>query len=300
MAKNRFFTPVELPPTSLRIGRETTILSMGSCFSDHIGKKLSDLDFSCYVNPFGTVFNPLSISRLLDFLVASDDKFDLSDGVDSQKNRWFHYDFHSSFDTDSHEELLQNIIDRIQDVSRFIHNLDILILTLGTSIAYQKKDLNRVVSNCHKMPASFFDKVLLEINDMEEALSSSLERLRQRSSGINVILTVSPVRHIKNGLVEDRRSKSRLIELVHRLCESHNYCQYFPAYEIMNDELRDYRFFADDLIHPSMMAVDIIWERFCDLYFDVKTKEYVRLQTKLLAQKKHQPISRGKGFLEKR
>lgn len=221
--------------------------------------------FDVMVNPFGTIFNPLSIAKVVNLAlnnIAVNEK-----DLHAIDNRYFHHDFHSTFASSTPEKVVLEINVAIKKVGHYMKTVDFIILTFGTSIVYKLKSTNAIVSNCHKVPNHNFEKETLTVEFMEEGTLAMLDLIKRINPDVKVILTVSPVRHTKEGLVENSLSKSRLIDLCHRLTEKINNTTYFPSFEIMIDQLRDYRFYKSDLIHPNESAVDIIWSYFMETYF---------------------------------
>jgi len=240
------------------------------------------------VNPFGTVFNPISIAKVLELALKSSVVSETD--LHNEDNRHFHYDFHSSFDNSDPTQVTKKINDAIKKVGEFIQNADFLVLTFGTSIIYKLKVDDRIVSNCHKVPNHNFQKEFLSVDFMQQKMAEIIDLIKSINPSIKIIVTVSPVRHTKEGLTENSLSKSRLIDLCHRIAESIEEITYFPAFEIMIDELRDYRYYESDLIHPSDLAVDIIWSRFIESYFDTKANEKVKDISELNSAKSHRPF----------
>lgn len=286
--KIKFFTPVEFPIHDEKIYCGSKILTLGSCFSDHIGRHLANSLFDVLVNPFGTVFNPMSCSKLLD-LAISNKLLDINE-LHSNGSRFFHYDFHSSFDDLDPKETVKKVNKAIIEVNAYLRKIDFLVLTFGTSIVYRLIENGRIVSNCHKVPSTKFKKEFLSVAFMEERMLNVLALLKTINPAVKVILTVSPVRHTKEGLINNSRSKAQLIELCHRLKENEKQVTYFPAFEIMVDELRDYRYYGADLIHPNEQAVDIIWNRFIDTFFSKDAIKKVEDISALNAAKNHLPF----------
>jgi lysophospholipase L1-like esterase len=286
--KIKLVTQVETPLTKVKIHRDSKILTIGSCFSDHIGNRLLNHSFNTLVNPFGTIFNPVSISKILNFALNNHVIF--AEDLNKIDSRFFHYDFHSSFDNTNAHEVVAKIEFALSKVRSFIKSTDLLVLTFGTSIVYELISENKIVSNCHKVPNNNFRKLYLTIEMMEEEISALVQSIRAINPALQIILSVSPVRHTKEGLVENSLSKSRLIELCHRLTKTYEGIEYFPAYEIMIDELRDYRYYNIDLIHPSEMAIDIIWNRVMESYFDDISKQKVNEIGDLILAKNHIPF----------
>ena len=263
-------------------------MTIGSCFSDNIGKRLIDHGFDTSSNPFSTIFNPISIAKLISMTLKGKSIDDAE--VSRSHGRSFHYDFHSSFDSSDPAKVKQSINEVLLSAHSFMKGMEFMIITLGTSIVYKKKEDKTIVSNCHKMPSQLFSKELLSEDSMLKDLELALGGLWKNNPKRIIILTVSPVRHIKEGVVQNSLSKSRLISLCHTLCEKYPLLSYFPAFEIMMDELRDYRFYESDLIHPNQQAIDIIWSRFMDSYFDETAKEKVVAFKALNAAANHKPF----------
>ena len=292
-----FRTEIFPRPSDIKLNHHHQIITFGSCFSEHIGNMLSEYKFATCNNPYGTIFNPVSLAKAISF--SLDNKFVGEENIQHENGRFFHFDFHSSFNSNDKWFLIKSINNSIQSVNNVISKSDFIILTLGSSFAYRHIVSDKIVNNCHKIHGSEFTKVLLSVEDSFLALKSTLMDLLIFNPKIQVIVTICPVRHIKDGLVENNLSKSHLIQLAFMLCELHHNIHYFPSYEIMMDDLRDYRFYKEDLIHPSLQAINYIWEKFSETFF---TKETILLNIKLkkLFQGiKHSPISFDLLALEK-
>lgn len=262
----QFRTELTLVPKPM-IDHGTSILTTGSCFSDNIGQKLSENKFSVLVNPLGTCYNPLSIHKGLIMKEPDDDLFVESFGV------WRHFDFHSKFFAATKEELRSLLIEQLQ-----IPKCDVVIITYGTAWVYKHNATGKIVANCHKRPQSEFEKILLT----PEQVLESFEALRMDVSG-KIVATLSPVRHIKDTLELNAVSKSVLRYAINNF----KGIEYFPAYEIMMDDLRDYRFYESDMIHPSGVAINYIWEKFCERYFSENTKGLMSRWQKVLKSLNH-------------
>lgn len=281
-------TPVSYQYDGNLIEPSDKILSIGSCFSDNIGSKLQEHKFLCLSNPFGTLFNPISIAK--NIKRSLEGEMINPQEVDELNGRFFHYDFHTSFNGNAREEVTTRINTSLRDTSRFLSEVDWLIITLGTAIAYRKKSDNGLVANCHKVPAGHFEKYWIPIEEVVSALSEVVTAIRRLRPALNVIFTVSPVRHIKEGLPQNQRSKARLIEAGHRIVETLDKVHYFPAYEMMMDEWRDYRFYKEDMIHPSSQAVDAIWARFQHDVLSVRSREKVGMMEQINRAMLHRPF----------
>lgn len=260
---NNFFIEYTIPKENINLNHQSSVITLGSCFSDEIGEKLAFAGFDVLVNPFGTLFHPNSIAYALSFALGQRDMHFV------KKNDVFlDYAFSGKLYAMSEQDLslkLENIGDELcKKLSTSTH----LILTFGTSIGYELSS-NFLVANCHQQPASNFHKVNSSVDEMYSTISTILDKLYQINSDLKVLITVSPVRHLKDGLKENNRSKAKLLSLCEML-EGRG-VTYFPAYEIFMDELRDYRFSKEDLSHPNEIAVDYIWNKFKSAYLEEST-----------------------------
>jgi len=266
----------------------SSVLTLGSCFADGIGNKLKANKFNVMINPFGTTYNPLSIHKLIQLAIHNQppapETFLSHDGI--QHN----YDFHSSFGAISKTDLEQNLVNTIGSVHFFLKNCNFLFLTYGTSWVYERNDSGEVVSNCHKQPAALFTKRLLTQKSIEDSFGEMHSELKKLVPGIRIILTLSPVRHVKDTLELNSVSKSLLRVACHSIKEQFADVDYFPAYEIMMDDLRDYRFYASDMIHPSVEAENYIWEKFMEMYFSSETKEILNEWQSIKKMMEHRPF----------
>ena len=252
-------TTFPIPVAPVLMNHRSKVLTMGSCFSASMGVRLSLLPLEVKTQPFGTLFHPFAITRALSGTVSEE--------VYEQSGYFLHPDYHSIFTATTSDKLLDDVRSVSAEVSNFIVDTDFLLLTWGTAFSYFDKHLNKSVANCHKMPADRFEKRLSSVDEIVENFSSLLSSL---PSTTQVVLTVSPVRHTKGGMLENQVSKSTLRLAADIVSKRFENVHYFPAYEIMLDELRDYRFYEADLIHPNEQAQDYIWERFKTTYFDTE------------------------------
>jgi hypothetical protein len=254
----------ELTPESLPQPLQLTdrIVTLGSCFADQMGRRLADHKLAVLNNPFGTIFNPVSLAKLVTMALREtppdEDLYVERDGV------WFHYDFHSSLRADSRAELEALLIQTLTDTGDALRRADWLFLTLGTAVVYRHIETGQVVANCHKQPGRLFEKYLYQIDHAREMMQRLVRTLRRANPTVRVLLTVSPVRHIKDTLPINDVSKATLRVVAHELTVWHDWIQYFPACELMQDDLRDYRFYEADLIHPNGQALDYIWAKFTE------------------------------------
>ena len=250
-------TTFPIPTAPSLLNHRSKVLTMGSCFAASMGARLSKLPLEVMTQPFGTLFHPFAITRALSDIVSVE--------VYEQNGYFLHPDYHSVFTASSTSELLADIRSVATEVSSFVRSADYLILTWGTAFSYFDKHLNKTVANCHKMPADRFEK---QLSTVDEIVSNFCSLLSTLPSTTQVVLTVSPVRHTKDGIPENQVSKSTLRLAADRVAKQFENVHYFPAYEIILDELRDYRFYEADLIHPNEQAQDYIWGRFVSTYFD--------------------------------
>ncbi|RZK88139.1 MAG: hypothetical protein EOO62_38120, partial [Hymenobacter sp.] len=261
-----FRTELTIAPQERLLPRTARVLTVGSCFADSIGERLRLNKVSALVNPFGTVFQPLALAQLL--RAAAGEEQDWQQHLVEARGRWQSYDFHSTVGAESPVELLQAIQEKVRLVGDFLRTADTVVLTLGTAWAYRLRETGELVSNLHKLPASLFEKELLTADEIVNGLAEVHALLRRANPAIRIVLTVSPVRHIKDTLPLNAVSKSVLRVACHYLSELLPNVSYFPAYELLTDDLRDYRYYAADMLHPSEVAEDYIWERFARTYFD--------------------------------
>ncbi|TPE42578.1 GSCFA domain-containing protein [Pontibacter mangrovi] len=283
-----FRTEVKVAQTDLDLSLQDKVLTVGSCFATVIGDKLQQHKVDALVNPFGTLFNPLSVCSLLS--AAAKDTGKYSPELVQRDGIWYAYDLHSSLSSPHKEELLQLVQSRMQETKAQLQQSSLLVITLGTAIAYRLRQTGEVVANCHKLPASLFERVLLPIGEMQTAFEQMLDHLKQANPSLKVILTVSPVRHIKETIELNSVSKASLRVLCHQLQQAHEEVLYFPAYEIMMDDLRDYRFYKEDMLHPSALAEDYIWQKFVDACYAPAFRQFMQEWEKLQRAVAHRPF----------
>ena len=264
------------------------ILTVGSCFSDAIGSRLADAKVQTLVNPFGTVFNPLSACKLL--RAAAGEEVDWQQHLVEARGRWQSYDLHATIGADSPVALLQHIQELVQQTGDFLRTADVVVLTLGSAFAYRLLETQELVSNCHKIPAERFEKELLTPDEIINAVAETHAFLRLQNPKLRFVLTVSPVRHLKDTLQLNAVSKSVLRVACHYLSELLADVAYFPAYELLLDDLRDYRFYAADMLHPSEVAENYIWERFTRTYFDADFGRFQKEWESVRQALSHRPL----------
>jgi len=240
------------------------------------------------VNPFGTIFNPISLCKLLQQALNPNQEF--SGELIERDGYWYAYDLHSSFAAASRSELTQNINQILRQTQAFIAQADVLILTFGTAVAYVHKESRQVVANCHKIPQRYFDKHLIPVTEMLEAFRRLYPALQQLNPNLRILLTVSPVRHLKETLELNSVSKSLLRVFCHEIIRETPRASYFPAYEIMLDDLRDYRFYKADMIHPSEVDENYIWDKFKQAYFDQDFQKFTLEWDQIQQALQHRPF----------
>ena len=282
------YTQVNPHPSQVKCNHRTKFASIGSCFSEHIARRLERYRFSVKMNPNGIVFHPEPLGRSMIKCIEGNLTCDL-DLIDTPLG-FVSLDHHGSFRSRNKEILLQSIQESEINFSKQLLASDVLIITWGTAWGYLNKENKNVVANCHKLPGNHFVKVLSDTQMMCENWEQLLNKTLSINPRLKVMFTVSPVRHTREGLIENQRSKARLIELAHRLTEKVPQTSYFPSYEIMIDELRDYRFYERDLIHPNALAVDIIWNRWVNTYMDEPTKLVMQKMDPLLMRLEHRGL----------
>jgi lysophospholipase L1-like esterase len=283
-----FRTEVHVAPSGLELSLQDGFVTVGSCFAEVIGNKLQSYKARVLVNPFGTIFNPLSVSKLLDAAIGQPHAFEQH--LVQHNGIWYAYDLHSSLSSPDHDELLHLIRQRLQDTAQALQQASLLVVTLGTAVGYRLHDTGQVVANCHKLPARNFSRQLLTHDEMLTAFEGTLALLKQFNPNLKVLLTVSPVRHIKETIETNSVSKAILRVLCHQLTENNAHVLYFPAYEIMMDDLRDYRFYGRDMIHPTEQAEDYIWGKFSTAYLDERFRTFQQEWEKVRRALTHKPF----------
>ncbi|MCR9182069.1 MAG: GSCFA domain-containing protein [Flavobacteriaceae bacterium] len=295
-------TEINIPKSKHPIDYHSKIMAFGSCFAEHMGAKFQYYKFQNTINPFGILFHPLAIEKVIHFAL-SENAFTEND-IFFLNERWHCFDAHSQLSHPDKEVLLQNLNGALKIPREQLKESTHFILTLGTAWVYKHKKSGDIVANCHKVPQNEFEKQLLSITEIEESLHKIVEIVKENNPNISFTFTISPVRHLKDGFAENQRSKAHLIAALQsflnrkitnpRVLSGAEVGDYFPSYEIQMDELRDYRFYAEDMVHPNQLAVDFIWERFSETYFTKETfatmKEVDTIQ-KGLAHKPFNPSS---------
>ncbi|GAC1449823.1 MAG: GSCFA domain-containing protein [Chitinophagaceae bacterium] len=289
-----FQLPINIPAFPDPISYRDNILLIGSCFTEHIGNKLQDMKFNVLQNPNGILFDPYSVAASLVSYVqnkqyTAEDLFYLDE-------LWQSWQHHSIFSHISKEECLQQINVSQNKAHAFLKNASCIIITLGSSFSYRLTDqapgsvgrgVGGGVANCHRAPAQWFRKHMMGIDETSAALDNCIHRLFHFNPGLKIIFTVSPVRHIRDGVTENNRSKARLIETVHHLVNKFDCLYYFPAYELVIDVLRDYRFYDIDMVHPNYPATEFVMEKFIQNCIDEPSRQVMEEVKKIVTARKH-------------
>lgn len=285
----QFRTTLNVVPSTNKIDYRSKILMLGSCFTNNIGQKLEDACFDICINPFGTLYNPYSILNSLEILLNGG--LMNSDELFSMNNLFHSFHFHGSFSNNDRTLALQRMNESITLGHHFLQQTDFLFITFGTSYVYENKYNKQIVSNCHKLPASAFSRYRTDLAEMTKKWDELLVKLHSLYPHMHVIFTVSPIRHIADGLHENQISKAQLLLLTDILCSQNENASYFPAYEVMMDDLRDYRFYTEDMVHPSNVAILYIWELFQNSYIDLSAIAILSKIMKLYKSANHRPFN---------
>lgn len=284
-----FRTKVELPTGLPSVSHAGPILLMGSCFAENMGRQLAENKFKVDINPFGILYNPFSVSAALAEILKG--KVYRQDDLFVYRECWHSPMHHGSFSAASAEEVTRHINQRLQQAHRSVRELDWLMLTFGTAYVYEQKETGKVVSNCHQLPESTFNRRLLSVEEIVNEYTSLMAGMTTRNPNLKILFTVSPIRHIRDGMHANQISKSTLLLAIHRLQQLFpQQVFYFPSYEILLDELRDYRFYADDMLHPSPLAVNYLWKCLSDTFFSSETQEIIRGVEDIRKDLAHKPF----------
>jgi len=252
-----FRTKIKISQFPFQIDYNTKIFGLGSCFVDNMKQKFEYYQFQTLINDFGVIFNPVSLETILKRIVKKE-LFTEKDIFYHQEN-WKSFDLHSSLNQYDKKEMLKQVNKKIDENNAFLKQANLVIFTLGTAWVYKHKSTGKIVSNCHKVPAQDFEKLLLSPTQIFESLQHIIQLVKTLNPSVKILFTLSPVRHLKDGFQENQLSKAHLLSAIHQVIDNRQIF-YFPSYEIMMDDLRDYRFYKDDFIHPNELAVNYIWE----------------------------------------
>lgn len=288
-------TEIPLSPEENQIDYSSKILLLGSCFSENIGGKFDYFKFQNLQNPFGIIFNPVSIEKLI--VRAIDDVSFSEEDIFQHNEVWKCFDAHSELSALDKNEFLENLNSALQNLREALFSSTHIIFTFGTSWVYRTVDSSaplstgEIVANCHKLPQQHFKKELLSIETISKSLQTLFDKISTINPAATVITTVSPVRHIKDGFAENSLSKAHLISAIHQPSTINHQLKYFPSYEIMVDELRDYRFYAEDMLHPNKTAIEIIWQKFSRVWIASETQTLQKEITAVQSGLNHRPFN---------
>jgi hypothetical protein len=323
---DRFRTALTAQPAPFSIGHDDRLLPVGSCFTEHIGERLAAYKFPVLTNPFGIVYNPASIVRCLERLFSENQFFDEKD-VFENAGLWRSWEHHGRFSKPDKDETLAGINAAYSEAAAFLKKTNRLLLTFGTADVFELCDIGSaaftppssrpfmadaaqattgvnalergglnaalptIVANNHKMPAALFQERRLSVAEIAESTIGILQKIKSETADLQVVVTVSPVRHLRGGAVANQRSKAALVLACEEICRQLDFAFYFPAYELLLDDLRDYRFYAADMVHPSDTAVGYIWDFFADTFFSTETKRLNERIGKITLAAKHRPFN---------
>ncbi|RFS20445.1 GSCFA domain-containing protein [Chitinophaga silvatica] len=285
----QFHLSFPISPLVPGIQHNQQLMLMGSCFAEEVGAQLTDHRFNTIINPNGILFNPLSITRALTSYL--DGKLYTESDLFQHQDIWHSWQHHSRFSGLSKEAVLQQINQSQTTAIKAVEKLDWLIITLGSAHAYTLKENSQIVGNCHKVPASNFDKRLLTVEEIVTSLDNVMHRLFFRNRKVNILYTVSPVRYVRDGVVENNLSKAILLQAVHHLVNKFNRLYYFPAYELVIDDLRDYRFYKEDLVHPNEQAIQYVWEHVTKYCISPDSQELIKEIAEIRKAAAHKPFN---------
>ncbi|MEN4762509.1 GSCFA domain-containing protein [Chryseobacterium sp. C39-AII1] len=282
----KFRTEVDIKESKKKIDVEDKIFSIGSCFASEMSDLFLQGQLQSVNNPFGTIFNPFSINNSIKRLHDSD--FYEEEELITFNDEFISLDHHTSFDTRYLHQTLEKINTKIVEGNQFLQETNWVIITYGSSFIYEFVPKQKLVANCHKIPQKFFEKRLLSYQEISEAIYNTILNLKDICvDDVQILFTVSPVRHTKDGMVENQLSKSKLITSIHEMIDGLDYCHYLPIYEILMDDLRDYRFYKEDMIHPNNQAVNYIFDKFGEAYFSDETKDFIKENFKIHTALEH-------------
>jgi len=284
----QFRTVVNCIPSPEKINYDTSFLMLGSCFAENLGDRLQQLKFNVVVNPFGIVYHPAPAAYQLERIITG--KSYTVDELHQYNELWYSFDHHGRF---SHPDIL-TCLERINHEFKQAHDQlersNWLFVTFGTAWAYRLKHTGRIIANCHKLPTSDFERIYFSVNEIQSIWIDTLDKLQRFNPAIKVVFTVSPIRHLRDGAHENQLSKSTLLLAVDCLNQKRENTGYFPAYEIVLDDLRDYRFYAENMTHPNAVAISYIQQRFCESYMDENTLQIMKTVENIVKAAAHRPL----------
>jgi len=289
MNDDLFRTKVNIPSSEFNFGYQKNAVMMGSCFVENIGSKLKSSKYQVDVNPFGVIYNPVSVCSSLRLLMEERDF--VEDDLNFHNKLWFSFYHHSRFSNADLSQCLSDINEGIKEGSKNLKEADFLFITFGTSWVYELLSSGNIVSNCHKLPAKDFNRYRLNVDEIVSIYKDLLVELLVFNPNLKVVFTVSPIRHWKDGAHGNQLSKATLLLAVDQLTELFDQVSYFPSFEIVMDELRDYRFYSEDMLHMSDVAIKYIWQRFYDTYLSEESKQIQKQVEKFILAANHRPFN---------
>lgn len=293
-----FRTVIKAPENRQMLRHSDEVMLLGSCFSDNIGGKMRTGMMQVMVNPFGTIYNPLSIATSVKRIIAGERIAGIT--LFQQSGVWNSFAFHSRYSLADKDATLERMNQRIEQAHESLKRCHMLIVTLGTAVVYRFLATGEVVSNCHKVPQHEFSRSMASVAEMTTAMNSMVEALHDFNPDLRIVFTISPIRHIADGLETNSLSKASLRVAVENVIHSHKeYTEYFPSYEIVMDDLRDYRFYATDMVHPSEVAVEYIWQTFQATYLDDRAAQAVARCERVMKRIMHRPMSHNAEVVER-
>ena len=289
----KFRTEIQINKSDYPIEHQNSIATIGSCFAENIAEYLTRFRFRILNNPFGILYNPVSIYNALS-LINSERKFTKNDLIqhDDLWHSWYH---HGSFSHPIVDQCVLGINEQLKKAKSFLRNCNFLIITYGTAYVFEYIKSGMIVSNCHKIPSNHFTRYRMTIQDIEQKISDTIKLAKAISPSTRIIFSVSPIRYLKDSMVENQLSKASLLLALHNTIRDNKSCFYFPSYEIMMDDLRDYRFYEPNLTHPNKMAIAYIWNKFSDTWLSEDCKLTIKDIDRLNQARLHRPLFPGSG-----
>ena len=282
----KFRTEVEIKESAQKIEIEDKIFSIGSCFSSEMSDILAKGQLETLNNPFGTIFNPFSINNAISRI--HDAKYYTDEDLISYDDLFISLDHHTNFDLNFVHKTLEKINAELERANVFLQSTKWVLITYGTSFIYEFEPKKKLVANCHKIPQKFFNKRLLSHLELTDSIYETITQLKDIcAEDVQILFTVSPVRHTKDGMVENQLSKSKLIAAIHEMLPQFDNCFYLPVYEVVMDDLRDYRFYKEDMVHPNSQAIQYVFEKFGNAYFSSETKDFMNENFKINTALQH-------------
>ena len=267
-----FKTEFKVQPFSDIITYQDKVCFLGSCFAENISSYFERLRFQTQKNPFGILYHPTAIQKIIETALNTEV---LDDQVFNHDGVWSHFIAHSALSSPDKEKLKSNLSNAKKQTKTTLKESDFIFISLGTAWVYKHIEKDLIVNNCHKLPQKQFEKYLMTLSEVNESIAQIIQNIRQINSQAKLIFTLSPVRHLKDGFVENQRSKSTLHLAIQNVIEQHKKTYYFPSYELLLDDLRDYRYYKDDFVHPNALALKYIWSKFKESFFNKNTLKLI-------------------------